>query len=274
MYKSLVQKYRILILVISFIIYVVFLIFKPKGIFYNPITTPMESIYTMKINKIEQLDTTNISLDEVLLDINEIYIKSHIWGKDKLVAVEVKKDPTDKSPLCAFTDLWIGGKFKFLNSSKGYLKLSIKDTKIVSPSNSKTKVKVISPLYLNFYFNNGKNILFKIEDNTKVQNATKILTINKTLKFHTNKKEPLCLKFGHLIKGITYTKLNINTNYYPKDIKITLLTDSKELKSTREGYGGGVIGTIYFDPIEDSSLKIKIKNTKTNEEKLIPIKIN
>ncbi|EGO89224.1 hypothetical protein G8S49_08550 [Clostridium botulinum C] len=276
MYKTLYQKYRLLILILItfFIICVTFSLFKPKGILYDPITTPMKNNYTMKINKTEKLDNTNISLNEVLLDINEVYIKSHIWGKDKLVAIEAKKNPKDTSPLFAFTDLWIGGKLKFLPSSKGYFKLPLKDIKIASSNEPNTEDAIISPLYLSFYFSNGKSTTFKIEDNTNVKKSTKILNINKTIKLNINKKKPLYLKFGQLIKGITYTALSVTTTYYPKDIEITLLVNKNEFKATSGGYGGGIIGKIYFDPIEENNIKIKVKNTETNEKEIIPIKIN
>ncbi len=39
------------------------------------------------------------------------------------------------------------------------------------------------------------------------------------------------------------------------------------------GFAGGVKGNLWFEPINSNNLIINVKNTKTSEEKSIPIKI-
>ncbi|KGM96956.1 hypothetical protein Z968_05085 [Clostridium novyi A str. 4552] len=264
--KTITKKYKLLALILFVLLSIPFLItmFSPssKSIFYNDITTPMKSNYTMKLNEVKQSDNTNILLDEVLLDLNAVYIKSRIWGDDKLIAIELNKTPNDKLPLFTFTDLWIGSSLKFSPSAKGNFKLAFNENKI------------INPMYLIFYLSSGKSVKFKIDDKTNVKSATQFVSINKTLKFDLGKKEPLYLKFTNLTVGLTYTKLEVNSNFYPKDVEITLTSNNKKVKYFSGGYAGGVMGNLWFDPVDSNSLIINVKNTKTSEEQSIPIKIS
>lgn len=263
--KTITKKYKLLALILSLLIAIPSLIImsspSSKTIFYDDITTPMKSNYTMKINEVKQSDNTNILLDEVLLDLNAVYIKSRIWGDDKLVAIELNKTSNDKLPLFTFTNLWIGSHLKFSPSAKGNFKLTFNENKL------------ITPLYLTFYLSSGKNIKFKIEDKTNVKSATQFVPINKTLKFDLGKKEPLYLKFTNLTVGITYTKLEVNSNFYPKNVEINLTSNNKKMKYFSGGFAGGVKGNLWFEPINSNNLIINVKNTKTSEEKSIPIKI-
>jgi len=222
-----------------------------------PIMLKASPSYIMDINQVKSSGGTIVKLKKVLMDRNSINVTYSVWGKEKVVALELKRNLNDEKPISEIPGLWVGGKILREHS---FIGLSY-DSK-----------EFIDTLYLVFHLSDGSSVAFEVKDNANVGKVVSVIDINNTISYGGSS-----IKFGKFYRGLNYSSLSFESNFNPKDvIEISLIAEGGEIKkggSSWSGDGTKYGGSYGFDPVNADKLKIKIKNFILNKEDTIDVNI-
>jgi hypothetical protein len=206
----------------------------------------------IKLNQTKESNTgTKVTINDVLLDINTINFNLGVKGKDKVVAVEIKKSPEYTETLGEITGLYIGKKTMYEYNGLG-LSLEVDE--------------FIETLYIICYLNSGEELSFRVEDVNNVKNRVKIVEINK--KFKDNPQVIL----NKVTKGISHTSINVSSDVNFFDLEVTIL-DGAEEYTQLPGYGSGGLFGYSGPPVKTKDVKIKVKIKSSGEEIIIPVEL-
>ncbi len=247
------NKYRKILLKVSVLIIGVFLFqYGINNLNRNrlPRGNDVAIEYIMELNQTKTSNSgTKVKINKVLLDLNTIDFNIGVKGKDKVVAVEVKKSPEDTKALKEFTGLYIGKRAMYEYNLLG---VGIDENQF------------IDPIYIICYLSNGEELSYKVEDVKKVKNNVKVVEINKKL------KENPQIILNRVIKGVSHTSIELTSDIHLFDLEATILDGNEEYTKLSGSGSGGLLG-YYGPPIKTKDAKIKVKIKYSNEEFIIPL---
>ncbi|MCY6372095.1 hypothetical protein [Clostridium ganghwense] len=220
-----------------------------------PIKLKVSNDYIININKTKTLNNTNIKLQKVFMDLNYLAFNYSVWGKSKVVGIELKENLEDIKALKSLSGQWVGRNLIHDYSGVGC---------------SYESNKFLDKLYLIFYLSDGNNIQFKIIDNKNIKSLTKQVNIDKTIQY-----DNYYFKIKSFTKALNYSLLKFTSNIDPKIFKLTLISDDRNLELKLSNWVSSSTiseGNYWCDPIKGDNIKLKITNLKTNTEKIIEIK--
>ena len=99
--------------------------------------------YVINFNEEKTSGDTKIRINDVLVDLNKLDFNVGVKGKDKLVAIEVKKDLQDEKTLIAIQGLWLGKRLMYSYNAFGY---------------SYKNDSFLDPIYIICYLSNGEEV--------------------------------------------------------------------------------------------------------------------
>lgn len=209
--------------------------------------------YVMNLNFFKKSNSgTLVKINKVLMDLNHIDFTIGVKGKDKLVAVELKKALKDKEPLKDIKGQWLGGKFLYAYSGFGM---------------EYNSDNFVEPIYIVCYLSDGEELDFKIEDKNNIKNKTQIIPINKDVGEEGKK-----IRFRTLTSGINYTDLYVVSDVNIFNMDVYIIQNGKQSeKSIGGGESGGMVH-MYFKPISCNVISIKLVDKKNNKEYTVKVK--
>jgi len=201
--------------------------------------------YVINLNQEKSSGDTKIRINAVLVDLNKLDFNVGVKGKDKLVAIEGKKNLQDEGALFSIRGLWLGNKLMYSYNAFG------------NPYKSES---FIDPIYIVCYLSNGQQVSFKIEDSKNIKSLSKIIHINKDLQ-----KEGEKIRIRTFTKGATYGDLYMVSDLGFFNIEVSIFIDGKEYKNIG---GSGSGGQQYYStpPIGDSKAYVKILVKSSGKE--------
>lgn len=206
--------------------------------------------YIIELNQTKTSNNgTKVNINNVLLDLNAIDFNIGVKGKDKVVAVEIKKSPQDTKALKEFTGLYIGKQTMYEYNGLG---VGIDENEF------------IDPIYIICYLSNGEELSYKVEDIKKVKNNVKVVEINKKL------KENPQIILNKVTKGVSHTSIDLTSDINLFDLEVTILDGNEEYTKLSGAGSGGLLG-YYGPPVKSKEIKIKVKIKGSGEEIIVPI---
>lgn len=206
--------------------------------------------FIIKLNQIKESKSgTKVRLNNVLMDINIIEFDFEVKGKDKVVAVEIKKSPEDEKAIREMTGLYVGEQTMYSFSGLGM---------------SMDGDEVLEILYVVFYLTNGEEVIFKVEDVNKVKDHVKVININKKLK-----DEPQII-LNKVIKGVSHTSISVTSDINFFDLQVSIIDGQEEYKELTGGGSGGIFG-YSGPPVKTKDIKVKFKIKGIEEEYIVPV---
>lgn len=241
------------------VITIILIFFVSLNIYFSnrmPIILKDSESYIMNVNEAKSNKDTNVKLKKVFMDLNSINMTYWVSGKEKVVAVELKRNPDDSKPINKFTGLWVGGRILPESSFVGM---------------SYASDEFISPIYAVFYLSDGSSIPFEIRDRANVKDSVRIVSINKTLDYNGS-----TLTLNKFYKGLNYSSVGFKANFSPSSeiIDMKLLVNGSEMKEGSHGWSGGgdyFTGSFGFDPVSSESIKLKVINKQLNRTDIIEL---
>ena len=206
--------------------------------------------YVINLNGAKSSGDTKIRINDVLMDLNKLNFNIGVKGKDKLVAVEVKKSLKDEEPLKAITGLWLGKRFMYSYNAYG--------TSYKSES-------FIDPIYIVCYLSSGEEVSFKVEDTKNIKSLSKIIHIDKDFQEEGEK-----IRMRNFTSGATYGELFMVSDLGYDGTEVSLFIDGKEYKNL-SGSGSGGQEYYYTPPIGDSKAYVKIVVKSSGKEYKVDI---
>lgn len=206
--------------------------------------------YIIELNQTKTSNNgTKVNINNVLLDLNAIDFNIGVKGKDKVVAVEIKKSPQDTKALKEFTGLYIGKQTMYEYNGLG---VGIDENEF------------IDPIYIICYLSNGEELSYKVEDVKKVKNHVKVVEINKKL------KENPQIILNKVTKGVSHTSIDLTSDINLFDLEVTILDGNEEYTKLSGVGSGGLLG-YNGPPVKSKEIKIKVKIKGSGEEIIVPI---
>ena len=216
--------------------------------------------YIMNLNEVkESASGTKIKLGKVLLDLNHVDFNMGVKGKDKIVAIEIKKNLEDKKVLRDIKGLWIGDRFAYKYGGFGAGFGSIFDADLQSNN-------FIDSIYIICYLSNGEEVNFKVEDKKNIKEKTEIINVDQTVDYNGKK-----IRVKTLMRGINYTSLSIVSDVDFGDAKFYIIQEGKTSEEPGGSGTGGMMG-FYFKPINDKDITIKCVIKGSGKEFLIKVR--
>lgn len=217
-----------------------------------PIGNRVPEKYIIKLNETkESTNGTKVRINNVLLDINTLQFSVGVKGKDKLVAVEVKKNPEEIEVLKEFPGLYLGKRIMYEYNGLG---MGISEEEF------------LKTLYVICHLSNGEELSFKVEDINDVKSHVKIVEFNKKLK-----DDPQII-LNKITKGVSHTSIYITSDINFFDLEVTILDGEEEYTNLPSSGSGG-----FFDysgpPLKTKDVKIKVKIKYSGEEFIIPVEL-
>jgi hypothetical protein len=206
--------------------------------------------YVINLKTEKSSDDTIIRINDVLMDLNRLNFNVGVKGKDKLVAVEVKKNLQDEEPLKEITGLWLGKRFMYSYNAYG--------TSYKSES-------FIDPMYIVCYLSSGEEVSFKVEDTKDIKSLSKVIHIDKDFQEEGEK-----IRMRTFTKGATYGELYMVSDLPFSSTDISIFIDGKEYKNL-SGSGGGGQHNYTTPPIGDSKAYVKIVVKSSGKEYKVDI---
>jgi hypothetical protein len=210
--------------------------------------------YIMSVDQIEKSNSgTMVKLDKVFFDIDYISFSVGIKGKEKLVAVELKKALEDKDPLKEIQGIWLG---KRISYDYGNLGISYKTEGF------------IDPLYLVCYLSNGEEISFKVEDKMNIKEKSKIIQVNKEVDIDSRK-----LMIKEVTSSLSNTTIFMTSEEGRFDLKAYIIKNgtSHKLESSWAGGGKRFDFQFYSKPVYESGAKLKLVPNGSDKEYIIDL---
>lgn len=217
-----------------------------------PIGNRVPEKYIIKLNETKESNNrTKVRINNVLLDINTLQFSVGVKGKDKLVAVEIKKNPEEIEVLKEFTGLYLGKRTMYEYNGLG---MGISEEEF------------LETLYVICHLSNGEELSFKVEDINDVKSNVKIVEFNKKLKDNPQ------IILNKITKGVSHTSIYITSDINFFDLEVTILDGEEEYKEMPSSGSGG-----FFDysgpPLKTKDVKIKVKTKYSGEEFIIPVEL-
>jgi hypothetical protein len=222
-----------------------------------PVSMKVPKSYIMDLNESKSIDGTTIKLKKVLLDLNSISASYSVKGNEKVVAIELKKNPEDDAAINKCTGLWVGRKTLAEHSFVGM---------------SYDGSSFMDHQYLVFYLSSGNSIPFEIVDKAGVRDKVDTVNIDRTIKYGSS-----YIKLVKFNKGLNYSAIGFESNFNPRnDIELTIITGNSEVKSGPSSWGSD--GSIYqgsfsFEPVSGGNIRIKIDNKSLNKQDIIELSV-
>jgi hypothetical protein len=201
--------------------------------------------YVINLNEEKSSGDTKIRINDVLIDLNRVDFNVGVKGKDKLVAIEVKKNLQDVEPLRTIQGLWLGKRFMYSYNAFG------------NPYKSES---FIEPIYIVCYLSNGEEVSFKVNDSKNIKSLSKVIHIDKDFQEEGEK-----IRVRTFTKGVTYGDLNIVSDLDSFAMEVSIFIDGKEYKDLTCSSSGGLH---YYNtpPIGDSKAYVKIVVKSSGKE--------
>lgn len=249
------NKYRKILLKVSVLIIGVFLFQNGINNLNRNRLPRGKDIAKEYIIELSQTKTSNsgtkVKINNVLLDLNTIDFNIGVKGKDKVVAIEIKKSPQDIEALKEFTGLYLGKRTMYEYNLLG---MGIEENQF------------IDPIFIICYLSNGEELSYKIDDVKNVRNHVKVIEINKKL------KENPQIILNKVTKGVSHTSIDLTSDINLFDLEVTILDGNEEYNKLSVSGSGGLIG-YYGPPIKAKDVKIKVKIKYSKEEFIIPLEV-
>jgi hypothetical protein len=174
--------------------------------------------YVIDFNEERSSGGTNIRINDVLVDFNKLDFNVGVRGKNKLVAIEVKKNLQDEKPLIEIQGLWLGKTSMYSYNAFG---------------NSYKSESFIDTIYIVCYLSSGEEVSFKVEDTKNIKSLSKVIHIDKDFQEEGKK-----IRFRTFTKGATYGGLYIVSDLAFYDTEVSIFIDDKEYKDL-PGFSSG-----------------------------------
>jgi hypothetical protein len=217
-----------------------------------PIGDKIAEEYIIDFNQTKESNSgTKVTVNDVLLDMNSINLNLGVKGEDKLVAVEIKKDPADAEALREVTGLYIGKKTMYQYNGLG---MGIEGDEF------------LETLYIICYLSNGEELSFKVEDVNNVKSHVKVVKLSKKL------KEDPQLVLNKVTKGVSHTSIDMTSDVNFFDLEVTVLDGGQEYTKL-SGVGSGGVFQYSSPPVKTKEVKIKVKIKSSGEEIIIPVEL-
>lgn len=208
--------------------------------------------YVMNIDEVKtDNEGTKIKLNKVFMDLNTINFSVGVKGKNKLVAIEVKKNPKDKEVLAQMQGMWLGHRLSYEYNGIG--------------TGFKSE-EYINSLYIVCYMSNGEDVAFKVEDKNNIKEKTEIIQINKDFDYNGNK-----IRLKTLTRGINYTNLEVASDIGFFDHKFYIIQEGKEFENGPSGGSGGKY-SFSFGAIKKEDITIRLVIKGSNQEYTIKVR--
>jgi len=215
-----------------------------------PRGNPIAKEYIIELNQTKRSNSgTKVNINKVLFDLNAIDFSIGVKGKDKVVAVEIKKSLEDTKALNEFTGLYLGRLTMYEYCELG---MSINENEF------------IDPIYIICYLSNGEELSYKVEDVNKVKDHVKVVEVNKKLK-----EDPQII-LNKVIKGVSNTSISLTSDINLFDLEVTILDGNEEYTKLSGVGSGGLLG-YNGPPVKSKEIKIKVKIKGSGEEIIVPI---
>ncbi len=208
------------------------------------------------LNESRRADGTTVRLNEVFMDLFTLAADYSVWGRDKVVAIELKKGPEDISTIAAMAGLWCGGG---IIPEKQSFSMSYKAEEFVDP------------VFIVFYLSNGESISFEVKDRTNVKGKVKVINIGKTIS-----DEGRNITVTRFCKGIGYSALLFEADFMPSTIDFEIADGDSvvDKKASWSGGGSKYTGSVYFDPVKSDRLKITVKKDSEHKADTIELEVD
>lgn len=193
--------------------------------------------YVINLNQEKSSGDTKIRINDVLVDLNKLDFNVGVKGKDKLVAIEGKKNLQDEEALFSIRGLWLGNKLMYSYNAFG------------NPYKSES---FIDPIYIICYLSNGQQVSFKVNDSQNMKSLIKIIHIDKDFQEEGEK-----IRVRTFTKGATYGDLYMVSDLGFFNTEVSIFIDGKEYKNVG---GSGTGGQQHYSTpaIGDSKTYVKI----------------
>ncbi|MGV8980703.1 hypothetical protein [Clostridium sp.] len=206
--------------------------------------------YVINLNEEKYSGYTKIRINDVLIDLNKLDFNVGVKGKDKLVAIEVKKNLQDEKPLITLQGLWLGNKLMYSYNAFG---------------NSYKSESFIDSMYIVCYLSNGEEVSFKVEDNKDMKSLSKVIHIDKDFQEEGEK-----IRLRTFTKGATYGDLYMVSDLGFNSTEVSIFIDGKEYKNLPASDAGGQ-QSYNTPPIGDSKAYVKIVVKSSGKEYKVEI---
>lgn len=216
----------------------------------NPYVAKQYKKYVINLKGEKSSGDTKIKIDDVLMDLNKLYFNIGVKGKDKLVAVEVKRNLQDEEPLREIIGLWLGKRFMYSYNDYG--------TSYKSES-------FIDPMYIVCYLSSGEEVSFKVEDTKDIKYLSNIIHIDKDFQEEGEK-----IRMRTFTSGVTYGELYMVSDLGYDTTDVSIFIDDIEYKNLM-GSGSGGQQNYTTPPIGDSKAYVKIVVKSSGKEYKVDI---
>lgn len=244
--KMLVIKIATLVIVISSFNYMI----NSRNGWNIPSVDKQYKKFVINLKVEKSSGDTKIRINHVLMDFNKLSFNVGVKGKDKLVAVEVKKNLQDEEPLKAIMGLWLGKRFMY--SYNAY-------------ETSYKNESFLDSIYIVCYLSSGEEVSFKVEDTKNIKSLVKVIHIDKDFQ-----KEGEKIRMRSFTKGATYGELYMVSDLGFGGIEVSLFIDGKEYKNF-SSYGSGGQDYYYTPPIGSSKVYVNIVVKSSGKEYKVDI---
>ena len=193
--------------------------------------------FVIDFNEERSSGNTKIRINDVLVDLNKLDFNVGVKGKDKLVAIEGKKNLQDEGALFSIRGLWLGNKLMYSYNAFGY---------------SYKSDSFLDPMYIICYLSNGQQVSFRVNDSKNMKSISKIIYIDKDFQEEGEK-----IRVRTFTKGATYGDLYMVSDLGFFNTEVSIFIDGKEYKNVG---GSGTGGQQHYSTpaIGDSKTYVKI----------------
>lgn len=222
-------------------------------------TTVLFKVKVPKGNKINYaMPSTNsgtkVKINKAFLDLKYVSLTMGVKGKDKLVAVELKKNPADVEPIQKMQGQWLGSRWSYKYNSYG---MPYKEDSF------------IDPLYVICYLSNGEELTFELRDIKNVKSRTECIKVDKVIE-----DDGVKLTIEDVTRAINYTNVSAKSEGRFGEMEVFIINNGVESEKSNGGWSGG--GSTYnydfsFKPINEGNITIKIK--MKNNDKVYYVKV-
>jgi hypothetical protein len=230
--------------------------FSTAGNLPVPMGNKYNQNYVINLDKVQVSNSgTKVKINKALLDLKQVSLTMGVKGKDKLVALELKKNPDDEKPLQKMKGQWLGNRWSY--EYNGYGMPYDEDY-------------FIDPLYLVCYLSNGEELTFEIQDVKDVKSKTEFTKINKTIENEGRK-----LTIESITRAMNYTNVSATSVGRFGEMEASIIYNNVESEKTSPSWSGGGSNYNYgfsFKPIEGGSITIKITMKDSDKVYLIEVK--
>lgn len=215
-----------------------------------PFVDKQSKKYVINLKMEKSSGDTKIRINNVLMDLNKLDFNIGVKGKDKLVAVEVKKNLQDEEPLKAITGLWLGKRFMYSYNAYG---------------TSYKNESFIDSIYIVCYLSSGEEVSFKVEDTKNIRSLSKVIRIDKDFQEEGEK-----IRLRTFTKGASYGELYMVSDLGYGGMEVSIFIDDKEYKNL-PGSGTGGQQNYYTPPIGNSKVYVKLVVKSNGKEYKVDI---